>query len=231
MSDWNGYFLSVVLPSLAIYGCLIWGLMRFTRQRQLTYLLAAFAPFAWWGCSVGGSLHAKATAERGQAPSTVLPAPADLPDTIVFEGRSRFLNPSQIKKRFGFRYAVYPRSSSKITSRGAPTMLRYHLRDRIMRPELVNELPVRHIALRAGSAVTLAAQGRGEAANGGPLELWYVDGDRRDLIGIYYEPYVAVPMFPPVLTSSGWKPSNNAIGSVKLQQIMFDFISRSLRRT
>jgi hypothetical protein len=159
-----------------------------------------------------------------------VPAPADLPDTIVFEGHSRFLNPRQIKGRFGFRYVVYPRNASKLASPGAPTMVRYHLEDRIMKPELINEPPMRYIALRAGSAVTRAAEGRGEAANGGPLELWYVDGDRSDLIGTYYEPYVAVPMFPPVLTSSGWKPTSNSIGNMKRQQIMFDFLSRSLRR-
>lgn len=237
MSDWGSYFLPVLLPTLAIYVFLIWGLVRFTKQSQLTYLLAALAPFAWWGCSVGGSLHAKANAGQEQIEPATVAAPAFLPDTIVFQGRSRFLSVAYMKglfgakSRFGFRYVVYPRRRAKLKTPGVPTMVRYNLEDRIMKPELINKLPAHYIALRAANAATLASEGHGTAPNAVRLEMWYIDGDRSDLIGMYYEPNVAVPMFPPVLTSSGWQTGSNSIGISKLKHIMVDFMSRSLRRT
>jgi hypothetical protein len=108
-------------PSLALYGFLAWSLLHSLRSRQALNLIFALAPFAWWALVVAGS-HAKAEAERDRAGMVALPVPAELPDTIVFEGKASFPRAADIRKHFGFRYAIYVRSAGKRSC--APTELR-----------------------------------------------------------------------------------------------------------
>ena len=123
-----GFFL---LPSLALYGFLAWSIVHFVRRREALYLLVALAPFAWWASAVVVGSYTKAQAERELAAEvTTVPPPTELPDTVVFEGKASFPKPADIRKYFGFRYAIYVRNGSK---RGQPsrlTILRYDLRDR-----------------------------------------------------------------------------------------------------
>jgi hypothetical protein len=111
--------------------------------------------------AVAGS-HAKAEAERDRAGVVALPAPAALPDTIVFEGKGSFPRATDIRKHFGFRYAIYVRSAGK----GGPARrLRCDLRDRrASKPELVEALPERCMVFRAKEVTKYWRDGKVEAA-------------------------------------------------------------------
>jgi hypothetical protein len=106
---------STTLASCHLYGFLAWSLLHSLRSRQALYLIFAPAPFACWALAVAGS-HAKAEAERDRAGVVALPVPAELPDTIVFEGKANFPRPADIRTFFGFRYAIYVRRAGKRAS-------------------------------------------------------------------------------------------------------------------
>jgi hypothetical protein len=225
-----GFFL---LPSLALYGFLAWSIVHFVRRREALYLLVALAPFAWWASAVVVGSYTKAQAERELAAEVAtVPPPVELPDTIVFEGKASFPKPADIRKYFGFRYAIYVRNGSR---RGQPsrlTILRYDLRDRrAMKPDELLSLPDRYVVFRAKDASSRWDDGRSKAADGGPFEMHYVDGRRDDLVGFYYRRFVPVPAFPPILTLGGWSFGGNSIASKDLRDLMLEFMSNSLRRT
>ncbi len=91
-----GFFL---LPSLVLYGFLAWSIMHFVRRREALYVLVALAPFAWWASAVVVGSYTKAQAERELAAEVAtLPPPAELPDTVVFEGKASFPKPADIRK-------------------------------------------------------------------------------------------------------------------------------------
>ena len=153
---------------------------------------------------VGG--NTKAQAERELAAGwRPCPAPAELPDTIVFEGKASFPKPADISKYFGFRYAIYVRDRAEARQTSRLTILKYDLRDRrAMKPDELQSLPDRYVVFRAKDASAYWNDGQPKAADGGPFEMHYVDGARDDLIGLYYHRFVPVPMFPPVLSLGGW---------------------------
>jgi hypothetical protein len=221
-----------LVPSVALYGFLAWSVARYVQRRQVLYLVAALAPFAWWASAMVAGNRAKAEAQREHANVVRLPAPAELPDTIVFEGEAGFPKPAEIRKHFGFRYAIYVRSVGK---RGEPRptrRLRYDLRDpHASKPELVAGAPERCVVFRAKEASAYWHDGRVKAADGGPFELHYVDGARDNLIGFYYRGYVPVPMFPPILSLDGWSSASNSIGTQALRGLMLEFMSNALGRT
>jgi hypothetical protein len=231
-AGWGLSFLLMFLPSLALYAFLTWSVVHFFKRREALYVLVALAPFAWWAFAVIVGGHTKAQAEKEHAAVAVLPPPAELPDTIVFEGTAAFPKPVDIRKYFGFRYAIYVRTGAR---RGQPVstrILKYDLRDRhAIKPEVLQALPERYVVFRAKDASAYWNDGQAKAADGGPFEMHYVDGSRDDLIGLYYHRYVPVPMFPPVLSLGGWSSSGNSIGSKDLRGLMLEFMSSSLRRT
>jgi hypothetical protein len=228
---WSLFFL-MFLPSLALYGFLTWSIVRFFKQREALYVLVALAPFAWWALAVVAGSYTKAEAEKEHTAVTVVPPPAELPDTIVFEGKSWFPKPVDIRKYFGFRYAIYVRTDSK---RGQPPrtrILKYDLRDRqAVKPELLQTLPEHYVVFRARDATSYWSDGQVKAADGGPFEMHYVDGSCDDLIGLYYHRFVPTPMFPPVLSLGGWSSAGNSIGGKDLRGLMLEFMSKSLRQT
>jgi hypothetical protein len=228
---WSLFFL-MFLPSLALYGFLTWSIVRFFKRREALYVLVALAPFAWWALAVVAGSYTKAEAEKEHAAVTVVPPPAELPDTIVFEGKSWFPKPVDIRKYFGFRYAIYVRTGAR---RGQPvrtTIVKYDLRDRrATKPEYVQVLPERYVVFRAKDASSYWSDGQIKAADGGPFEMHFVDGSCDNLIGFYYRRFVPVPMFPPVLSLGGWSSSGNSIPSKDLRGLMLEFMSSSLRPT
>ncbi|HJU30295.1 MAG TPA: hypothetical protein VJ740_02520 [Hyphomicrobiaceae bacterium] len=223
---------AMLMANIALYGFLGWSIARFVRRRQAAYLLAAFTPFLWWGWSVAAGNLSRAQAERENVATAMVAPPAELPDTIVFEGKAAFPKPADIRKYFGFRYAIYVRTGA---GRGQPTrtrILKYDLRDRsAMKPELLQALPERYVAFRAKDATRYWNDGKAKAAEGGPFEMHYVDAGRDSLIGLHYHRYVPVPMFPPVFALDGWSPASNSIAPKDLRALMLEFISSSLRRS
>jgi hypothetical protein len=222
-----------LLPSIVLYGFLAWSIVHFVRRREALYLLVALAPFAWWAFAVVVGSYTKAQAEKELAAEVAtVPPPAELPDTIVFEGKVGFPKPVDVRKYFGFRYAVYVRNGSKRGQSPRLTILRYDLRDRhAMKPDELQALPGRYVVFRAKDASARWNDGQPKAADGGPFEMHYVDGRRDDLIGFYYRRFVPVPAFPPILTLGGWSFGGNSIGSKDLRGLMLEFMSSSLRRT
>jgi hypothetical protein len=227
---WTGWM--TLLPSLVLYGFLAWSIVRFCKRRETLYLLAAAIPFVWWASvAVSGSVS-KAEAEREYAAVTTAALPDEIPDTIVFEGKAAFPRPNDIRKFFGFRYAIYVRTSA---GRGQPVrtrILKYDLRDRTAaRPELLDRLPQRYVVFRAKEASSYWNDGQVKAADGGPFEMRYVDGSRDSLVGFRYRRYVAVPMFPPMLSLDGWASAGNSVAAKDLRVLMLEFMSSSLRHS
>jgi hypothetical protein len=232
-AGWGLVFILMFLPSLVLYGFLAWSIVHFFKRREALYLLVAMAPFAWWAFAVLVGSHTKAQAEKEHATEVAtLPPPAEMPDTIVFEGKAGFPKPVDIRKYFGFRYAIYVRTGAR---RGQPvrtTIVKYDLRDRrATKPEYVQALPERYVAFRAKDASAFWNDGEIKAADGGPYEMHFVDGRRDDLIGFYYHRFVPTPMFPPILSLGGWSSASNSIGNKDLRGLMLEFMSSSLRRT
>ena len=225
-------FLLMLLPSLALYGFLTWSVVHFCKRREALYLLVALAPFAWWAFAVIVGSHTKAQAEKEHAAVAILPPPAELPDTIVFEGKAGFPKPADIRKYFGFRYAIYVRTGARRGQPARTRILTYDLRDRrAVKPDVVQVLPERYVVFRAKDASSYWSDGQVKAADGGPFEMHYVDGSRDNLIGFYYHRFVPTPMFPPVLSLGGWSSAGNSIPSKDLRGLMLEFMSSSLRRT
>ena len=231
-AGWGLVFFLMFLPSLALYSFLTWSVVHFAKRREALYLLVALAPFAWWAFAVVVGSYTKAQAEKEHATVAILPPPAELPDTIVFEGKAGFPKPVDIRKYFGFRYAIYVRTGAR---RGQPvrtTIVKYDLRDRrATKPEYVQVLPERYVVFRAKDASSYWSDGQIKAADGGPFEMHFVDGSCDNLIGFYYRRFVPVPMFPPVLSLGGWSSSGNSIQSKDLRGLMLEFMSSSLRPT
>jgi hypothetical protein len=226
MTGWGAAFL---LTSV-LYGFLGWSLVRYFKRREALYVLLALAPFAWWGLALAAGSNARAEAEREHARVAVVPAPADLPDTIVFEGKVAFPKPADIRKYFGFRYAIYLRDRAKSGEPPRVVMLKYDLRNpRAIKPDIVQALPERYVVFRAKEASTYWNDGQVKSADGGPFEMYYVDGGRDNLIGLYYHRFVAVPMFPPVLSLNGWTSAGNSVSGKDLRALMLEFMASSLR--
>jgi hypothetical protein len=229
-AGWGAGFLLTLLPSLALYAFLTWSVVRFFKRREALYVLLALAPFAWWGLALVAGSNAKAAAEKEHAAAKVVAAPTELPDTIVFEGKAAFPKPADIRKYFGFRYAIYVRDRAK---RGEPpriVMHKYDLRNpRAIKPDVVQGLPERYVVFRAKDASAYWNDGEVKAADGGPFEMHYVEKARDDLIGLYYHRFVAVPMFPPVLSLDGWTPAANTLSGKDLRALMLEFMAGSLR--
>ena len=127
MAGWGPPFLLTFLPSLALYGFLTWSVVHFFKRREALYVLVALAPFAWWAFAVIAGSYTKAQAEKEHAAVAIVPPPAELPDTIVFEGKAAFPKPADIRKYFGFRYAIYVRdraksAGSRLASRSSSTI-------------------------------------------------------------------------------------------------------------
>jgi len=227
---WGLLFILMLLPSLALYGFLTWSIVHFCKRREALYVLVALAPFAWWAFAVIAGSHTKAEAAKEHAAVAIRPPPGELPDTIVFEGQAAFPKPADIRKYFGFRYAIYVRRGAR---RGQPpriTILKYDLRDRrAVKPEVLQALPERYVVFRAKDASPYWRDGEIKAADGGPYEMHYVDGSRDELIGFYYRRFVPMPMFPPVLSLGGWSAAGNSIGTKDLRGLMLEFMSSSLR--
>ena len=223
-------FILMFLPSLALYGFLTWSLVHYFKRREALYALVAMAPLAWWAFAVVAGSYTKAQAEKEHTAVAIVPPPAELPDTIVFEGKAAFPKPVDIRKYFPFRYAIYVRDRAK---RGEPpriAILKYDLRNpRAMKPDVVQALPERFVVFRAKNATAYWSDGTPKAADGGPFEMHYVDGTRDDLVGLYYHRFVPVPMFPPVLSLGGWMPAGNSISGKDLRGLMLEFMSKSLR--
>jgi hypothetical protein len=229
---WGLLFILTLLPSLALYGFLTWSIVHYFKRREALYVLVALAPFAWWSFAVAAGTYTKAQAAKEHAAVATLPPPAELPDTIVFEGKAAFPKPVDIRKFFAFRYAIYVRTGAR---RGQPVrtrILRYDLRDRTaVKPEVMQALPERYVAFRAKDASAYWSDGQAKAADGGPFEMHYVDSNCDNLIGFYYHRFVPVPMFPPILSLGGWSSSGNSIAGRDLRGLMLEFMSSSLRRT
>ena len=233
MAVWGAFIGFFLLPSFALYGFLAWSIVHYFKRRDALYLLVALAPFAWWafGVVVGSYTKAQAEKELTVEVATVQP-PAELPDTIVFEGKASFPKPADIRKYFGFRYAIYVRNGSRRNQSPRLTILRYDLRDRhAMKPDELQRLPDRYVVFRAKDASSRWNDGHPKAADGGPFEMHYIDGRRDDLIGFYYRPFVPVPAFPPILTLGGWSFGGNTVSSQDLRGLMLEFMSKSLRGT
>jgi len=231
VASW-GLFLGIfLLPSLFLYGFLAWSMVHFFRRRDALYLLIALAPFAWWASAAVAGSYTKAQAQKELATDVAtLPPPAVLPDTIVFEGNASFPKPADIRKFFGFRYAIYVRSTSKRSQSQRVRILKYDLRDRrAVKPDELQALPDRYVVFRAKDASAHWNDGQPKAADGGPFEMHYVEEQRDDLIGFYYHTFVPVPAFPPILTLGGWSSGGNTVGSRDLRGLMLEFISKSLR--
>jgi len=226
MAGWG----AALLLTFPLYGFLAWRLVRYFKRREALYVLLALAPFAWWGLALAAGSNARAEAEKEHGAAALVPAPAELPDTIVFEGKAPFPKPADIRKYFGFRYAIYVRDRAK---RGEPpriVMLMYDLRNpRAIKPDIVEALPARYVVFRAKEASTYWNDGQVKAADGGPFEMHYVDRGRDDLIGLYYHRFVAVPMFPPVLSLNGWTSAGNSVSGKDLRALMLEFMASSLR--
>lgn len=224
-------FLLALLPSLALYGFLTWSMVRFFKRREALYVMIALAPFATWVFAVVVGSQTKAQAEREHATVATIAPPADLPDTIVFEGQAAFPKPVDIRKYFAFRYAIYVRTGAR---RGQPVktrIIKYDLQDRrATKPEYLQGLPERYVVFRAKDASAYWGDGEIKAADGGPFEMHYIDGSRDDLIGFYYHRFVPTPMFPPILSLEGWTLNGNTISGKDLRGLMLEFMSDSLRR-
>ena len=230
MAGWSATFLLTFLPSLALYAFLTWSVVRFFKRREALYVLVALAPFAWWGFALIAGGNAKAQAEREHAAVAIVPAPAELPDTIVFEGKAAFPKPADIRKYFGFRYAIYVRDRAKSGEAPRIAILKYDLRNpRAIKPDVVQALPERYVVFRAKDASAYWNDGQAKAADGGPFEMHYVDGARDDRIGLYYHRFVPVPMFPPVLSLGGWTSAGNSVTGKDLRVLMLEFMASSLR--
>ena len=81
-------FILMFLPSLALYGFLTWSLVHYFKRREALYALVAMAPLAWWAFAVVAGSYTKAQAEKEHTAVAIVPPPAELPDTIVFEGKA-----------------------------------------------------------------------------------------------------------------------------------------------
>ena len=160
--------------------------------------------------AVAGS-HAKAEAERDRAGMVALPLPAELSDTIVFEGKANFARPADIRTLFGFRCAIYVRSAGKrassdtICATGTPASRNWWRR-----------CPRAAWSFRANAATSYWRDGEVKAADGGPFELPSLRATSDVSAG-------------PV--AQGWSSASNTISTKDLRGLMLEFISNSLRRT
>jgi hypothetical protein len=207
---------STVLPTVAIYFFLLFGLWLIAVRRTAGSLVAlplALLPFLHWGYAhwTATKDHEIEAAEIAAVRTKVLPR---LPTTIVFE--SRHLE--------GLRGSWKLPAIDRVIAKGAygSTLIQFDRntpRDRAAKQSAVTSLPDEYLLLRVGQSSGFAKPRQIYAATGGPLELRYVDASHDDLVAIWYHAFNPGPTILPILTTSGWYrgPNSASTGDVDLR--------------
>ena len=233
MAGWGATFLLTFLPSLALYGFLTWSVVRFFKRREALYLLVALAPFAWWGFAVvAGGQYRRPRPRRSMPRLPIVPPPAELPDTIVFEGKAAFPKPADIRKYLRLPLChLRPRPAPSSGEPPRIAILKYDLRDRrAMKPDVVRPCPSATSCFARKGRQRLLERWPPKAADGGPFEMHYVDGAARRPDRPLLSPLRArCRCFRRCFRWTAGAPAGNSISSKDLRGLMLEFMSSSLR--
>jgi hypothetical protein len=92
----------------------------------------------------------------------------------------------------------------------------------------VAALPPEHLRLKVGRKSAFAQKYTNYTADGGPFELRYVAPERDDLIAVWYRTFLHEPVFPPVLTTSGWLIKPNSALSTEVAASVVRFFEQTV---
>jgi uncharacterized membrane protein YhaH (DUF805 family) len=218
---------SMVLPTVAIYFFLLFGLWLTVTRRtagSLLLLVLALVPFLHWGYAHWTAIKdsERETAEIAAIPSKTA---SHVPATIVFESQHTE----------GMRGAWKVPEIERVISKGAygstlTQFERINIKQNTAKQSTVTSLPDEYLLLRVGRSSSFAKKGQNYSGSADPLELRYVDSSHDDLVAVWYRAFNPRPSMLPVLTTMGWYRGSNSVTTTEIDTLVGEFLAKSLKK-
>jgi hypothetical protein len=111
---------------------------------------------------------------------------------------------------------------------GAWNLIDLTKKTRFIERTKVHDVPLRHLLLRLDRASRFFDGKLQRKVGGGPFELTIVEDGNERLLGLFYEPLIRKPIFPPLLTLHGWFSKPNTMNTDQIRARIELFLADTL---